>query len=176
MLQNKKRLPLWPAIMVLIILIILYILNPVCRYLYTKDFITRSDKQLAEMLANEIESADITNLDKPIFFFGSAPTRTNGSCLDLSSGKYDLYSVFSVRDTLALDTVEASRYIVAYLNDIGYHYTAPTEEDMTNFQEEIDANIPLAKTFPWYDSVLETEHCIFVQLSDSFYDLHFKSE
>ncbi len=176
MSQNKKSLPLWPAVIVLIIVLLLCLLNPLCRYFYTKDFVAKSDVQLAEMLAHELETAGITALEKPMFFFGSADTRTNGSCLDLSTGKYNIYSVFAARDVLNLDTVECSRYIVAYLNSLGYNYTAPASEDLVAFQSEIDANIPLAKSFPWYDSVLETEHCIFIQLSDSFYDIHFNGE
>ncbi len=174
--QNKKRLPLWPALTVLIIIIVLFALNPVCRYFYTKDFVARGDVQLAEMLADELETAGITNLQKPMFFFGSSTTRTNASCLDLSTGKYRIHSVFAAADALHLDTVESSQYIVSYLNDLGYGYTAPTEEDMNAYQAEIDASIPLEKSFPWYDCVLETEHCIFVQLSGSIYDQYFKAE
>ena len=165
MSQNKKRLPLWPAIIVLIIIFILFVLNPLCRYFYTKDFVARGDKQLAEMLAENMEDAQVTTPEKPIFFIGSNGTRTNGSCLDLSTGKYDIYSVFDVADACSLDTLEASRYIVSYLNSLGYDYTAPTAEDWQLYGAEIAANSPLWKNFPWYESIKETEHCIIVQLT-----------
>ena len=165
MQENKKRLPLWPVFVILIVILILFILSPVCRYFYTKDFMARSDEQLAEMLAHDLETAGITDLGKPVFFIGSGTTRTNGSCLDLSTGKYNIYSVFAVRDALDLDTLESSQYIVAYLNKLGYHYTAPTTEDWTAHETELNAILPLEKAFPWYNSVAETEHCIVVQLS-----------
>ena len=165
MSQNKKRLPLWPAIIMIIIILVLFILNPLCRYFYTKDFVARGDKQLAEMLAENMEDAQVTTPEKPIFFIGSNGTRTNGSCLDLSTGKYDIYSVFDVADARSLGTLEASQYIVDYLNDAGYHYTAPTAEDWALCEAEIEANTPLWKAFPWYESILETENCIIVQLT-----------
>jgi len=177
MTQDKqKSLPLWPAIIILILILIFALLNPVCRYLYTKDFVARGDIQLAEILADELDEAGITAFHKPILFFGSAQTRTNGSCLDLSDGKYNIHSVFDAGNVLGLDTLESSQYIIAYLNSLGYNYTAPTEADMKACQAEIDALIPLPQSFPWFDSILETEHCIFVQLSDSYYDIHFKSQ
>lgn len=162
---KQKRLPLWPALVILSVILILFILNPVCRYFYTKDFVAKSDAQLAEMLANDLETAGITNLEKPIFFIGSGTTRINGSCLDLSTGKYDIYSIFAVGDALDLDAVESSQYIVTHLNKLGYDYTAPTDEDRTAYEAEINAVLPLEKAFPWYRSMAETEHCIVVQLS-----------
>lgn len=164
---KQKRLPLWPALVILSVILILFILNPVCRYFYTKDFVAKSDAQLAEMLANNLETAGITNLEKPIFFIGSGTTRTNGSCLDLSTGNYTIYSAFAVGDALDLDTLESSQYMVAHLNKLGYHYTAPTTKDWTTYEAEINAILPLEKAFPWYNSVAETEHCIVVQLSRS---------
>lgn len=172
--KTKNSLPLWPAAIVLIIILIFALLNPLCRYFYTKNFIARSDVQLAELLAAELAENQITDFSKPIFFFGSAKTRTNGACLDLSTGRYNLYSAFDAADTLGLDTLESSRYIVDYLESIGYQYTAPTAENLAICQAEIDANIPLAQSFPWFNSIMETEHGIFVQLSGSVYDIHFK--
>lgn len=165
MSETKNRLPIWPILVVLIVILILLVLNPVCRYLYTKDFVVRGDEQLAELLADNFEVAGITALDKPIFFIGSNETRTNASCLDLSDGKYNIFSIFDVADALELDTVESSQYIVAHLNDMGYHYTAPTEQDWIQYESEISEHIPLWKAFPWYESVKETEHCIIVQLT-----------
>ena len=164
MVETKKRLPVWPVFVVLILIIILFFLKPVCRYLYTKNFVARGDEQLAELFADNLESAGITSLDKPMFFVGANETRTNASCLDLSDGKYNIYSVFAVADALDLDIVEASQHIVAKLNDMGYPYTAPTIDDWIKYKEEIKEHIPLWKAFPWYDSVKETEHCIIVQL------------
>ncbi len=165
MTPNKKRLPLWPILVVLSVLILFAILNPVCRYFYTQNFVSRGDQQLAEMLVQDFESAGVTNLDKPLFFIGSAATRTNGSCLDLSTGKYDIYSAFAVGDALELNTLESSRYIVEYLNESGYDYVVPTAQDWSDYQDEIHAVLPLNKCFPWYESITETEHCIIVQLS-----------
>ena len=171
MSETKKHLPVWPIFIVLLVIIILFVLNPLCRYFYTKDFVERGDEQLAEMLAHDFETAGITDFEKPIFFIGSSTTRTNGSCLDLSTGKYDIYSVFAVADALSLDTVETSQYIVEYLNSLGYHYTAPTAEDQTAYEAELSEHIPLWKARPWYDSIKETEHCIIVQLTHvEFFD------
>lgn len=165
MSQTKKRLPLWPVIIVVIIIFILFILRPLCRYFYTKDFVARTDVQLAELFAENLSDAGVTSLDKPIFFVGSNGTRTNGSCLDLSTGQYDIFSVFDVADARSLNTLEASQYIVNYLNSLGYDYTVPTDAHWTLCEEEITANIPLWKAFPWYESILETENCIIVQLT-----------
>lgn len=165
MSETKKRLPVWPVFVVLILVIILFILNPLCRYVYTKDFVTRGDEQLAELFADNLETAQISSLDKPMFFIGASKTRTNASCLDLSGGKYNIFSIFAVADALELDTVEASQYIVKHLNDMGYAYTAPTSEDWEKYEAEMYEHIPLWKAFPWYDSVKETEHCIIVQLT-----------
>ena len=163
--EKKKRLPVWPICLVLAVILILAALNPVCRYFYTKDFVNRGDKQLAELFANDIETKGLTGSEKPIFFYGSAGTRTNASCLDLSAGKYDIYSVFDVRHVLELDTVEASRYSIDYLTGLGSDYTAPTAEDWEKYESEMAEHVPLWKCFPWYDGILETEHCIIVQLS-----------
>ena len=167
MSDTRKQLPKWPIFVVLIVIIILFILNPLCRYFYTKDFVARGDEQLAELLADNLETAGITDFSKPIFFIGANGTRTNASCLDLSTGKYRIFSVFDVAHALELDTVESSRYIVAYLNGLGYEYTAPTTEDWTAYEGELSEHIPLWKAHPWYDSVKETEHCIIVQLTQS---------
>ena len=167
MSANQKKLPLWPIFLIVIIILIFAVLNPVCRYFYTKDFVKRGDEQLAELFANDIQTKELTNSEKPIFFFGSSKTRTNASCLDLSTGNYDIYSVFDVADTLSLDTLETSQYIITYLNSLGYDYTAPTQKDWDLYYEsEMKEHIPLWKTFPWYDGILETEHCIIVQLSN----------
>ena len=165
MSETKKRLPIWPIFVVIIIIIVLFILNPLCRYVYTKDFVARGDEQLADLLADNFETAGVTSLDKPVFFIGSGETRTNASCLDLSSGKYDIFSIFAVADALETDTVESSRYIVEHLNEMGYNYTAPTEEDWIKYEAEMSEHIPLWKSFPWYESIMETEHCIIVQLT-----------
>ena len=165
MSETKKHLPIWPVFVVLAIVLILFILNPVCRYLYTKDFVARSDKQMAELFADNLETADITALDKPMFFIGASETRTNASCLDLSDGKYNIFSIFAAADALGLEIVEASQYIVEHLNEMGYAYTAPTAEDWGKYEAEVSEHIPLGKSFPWYDSVSETEHCIIVQLT-----------
>lgn len=165
MSENTKRLPLWPIYVVIIFIVILSILSPVCRYVYTKQFVSRYDEQSAEFLADNLETAGITDLDKPMFFIGASPTYTNASCLDLSTGKYNIFSIFAAADVLDLDTTEASQYIVAALNDMGYTYTAPTIEDWAECSTEISENAPLWKSHPWYDSVLETEHCIIVQLT-----------
>lgn len=163
--EKKKRLPIWPICIVTIFILILSALSPMCRYLYTKDFVKRGDVQLAELFANDIETKGLTGSEKPIFFFGSAGTRTNASCLDLSTGEYDIYSVFDVGNALGLDTVEASQYIIDYLNGLGYDYTAPTAEDWAAYKDEMAEHVPLWKLFPWYDGILETEHCVIVQLS-----------
>lgn len=162
---KEKHLPLWPIPALIIIIILLSMLNPLCRYFYTKDFVARSDMQMAQMLADELRDAGITDINKPIYFIGSGTTRTNASCLDLSNDKYDIFSVFAAADALNLSTLESSRYIVAYLNDLGYAYTSPDSEHFAAYESEINAVLPLPKSFPWYDSVLETEHCIIVQLS-----------
>lgn len=167
MSNTNKKLPLWPILLVVALIAGAYILNPLCRYIYTKDFVKRTDVQLAEMLAHDFETEGISSFEKPIFFIGTSITRTNASCLDLSSGKYDIFSVFAAGDILELDTVSASQYIIAYLNTLGYSYTAPTLEDWSTYQDEISEALPLWKAFPWYSSVTETEHCILVQLSGS---------
>lgn len=164
---KQKKLPLWPALVILSVILILFILNPVCRYFYTKDFVARSDVQLAKMLSHDLDTANITDLSKPMVFIGSGTTTTNGSCLDLSTGKYDIYSIFAVGDALDLDAVESSQYIVKHLNKLGYDYTAPTAVDWTAYDAEISAVLPLEKAFPWYRSIAETEHCIVVQLSQA---------
>lgn len=167
MSKNTKKLPVWPLLLVIALILGAYLLNPLCRYLYTKDFVRRGDIQLAEMLAHDFETADISSFEKPIFFIGTGTTRTNASCLDLSTGEYDIFSVFAAGDVLDLDTVAASQYIVSYLNELGYSYTAPTADDWQAYQDEISATLPLWKSFPWYSSMAETEHCILVQLSGS---------
>lgn len=165
MSETKKTLPLWPIWAVLIVIILLCVLNPLCRYVYTKNFVSRGDEQLAELFADNLEAAGVTSLDKPMFFIGSSETRTNASCLDLSNGKYHIFSIFAAADALELDTVESSRYIVEHLNSMGYQYTAPTAEDWTKYEAEMSEHIPLWKAFPWYESIKETEHCIIVQLT-----------
>ena len=50
------------------------------------------------------------------------------------------------------------------LNEMGYNYKIPTEEDYVIYQKEVDADASLWKSFPWYDGILETEHCILVEL------------
>ena len=162
---QKNHLPIWPICLVLAVILQLSALNPVCRYFYTKDFVTRSDIQTAELFADDIETKGLTGSLKPIFFFGSAGTRTNASCLDLSTGKYDIFSVFDAGNILELDTLETSQYIIDYLNGLGYDYTSPTKEDWDNYKSEMAEFMPLEKTFPWYAGILETEHCIIVQLS-----------
>ncbi len=163
--EKKKHLPLWPLCLILAIILLLSTLNPLCRYFYTKNFVTRSDIQTAEFFAHDLDTKGLTASDKPIFFFGSSGTRTNASCLDLSTGKYDIFSVFDVGNVLDMDTLEASRYIVTYLNSLGYEYIAPTVEDWKKYEKEMTEQMPLGNCFPWYDGILETEHCIIVQLS-----------
>ncbi len=165
MSQPSKSLPKWPVFIIIFVILALFVLNPFCRYLYTKDFVERGDKQLAELLAHDFETEGITGTKKPVFFIGAKETLTNASCLDLSSGKYDIFSVFAAADALQLDTVEASRYIVSYLNELGYTYTAPTSEDYAKYASEFSEEIPLEKAFPWYSSILETDNCIVVQLT-----------
>ena len=94
--EKKKHLPLWPLCLILVIVLLLVTLNPLCRYFYTKDFVARSDMQTAEFFAHDMDTKGLTSSDKPIFFFGSAGTRTNASCLDLSTGNYAICSVFDV--------------------------------------------------------------------------------
>ena len=163
--EKKKHLPIWPLCLVLAIILLFAALNPLCRYFYTKDFVARSDQQMAELFAHDMETMGLSDSEKPIFFFGSAGTRTNASCLDLSTGKYEIHSVFDVGNALKLDTLEASQYIVSYLNKLGYEYTAPTSEDWAKYEKETTELLPLGNCFPWYDGILETEHCIIVQLS-----------
>lgn len=167
MSKKEKKLPIWPVLVLASVILSAVLLAPFCRYLYTKDFVKRGDIQLAQMLAHDFETADISSFEKPIFFIGAGITRTNASCLDLSTGAYDIFSVFAVSDALDLDTVAASQYIIDYLNGLGYSYTAPTEEDWNMYEEELSALLPLWKSFPWYSSMAETEHCIIVQLSGS---------
>ena len=163
--EKKKHLPIWPLCLVLAIILLMTVLNPLCRYFYTKDFVARSDKQMAEFFVGDMETNNLSDSHKPIFFFGSAGTRTNASCLDLSTGKYEIFSIFDVGNALELDTLEASQYIVAYLNELGYEFTAPTTEDWKKYEKEMTELLPLGNCFPWYDGILETEHCIIVQLS-----------
>ena len=59
--EKKNHLPKWPVTVVVIIILLLSMLNPACRYFYTRDFVARSDEQLAEMLAHDFETAGITN-------------------------------------------------------------------------------------------------------------------
>lgn len=165
MSKEKKHLPLWPLCLIPAVILIICALGPICRYVYTKDFVKRSDVQLAELFAHDMETLGLADTEKPIFFYGSAGTRTNASCLDLSTGKYDIYSVFDAGNALELDTVEASQYIIAYLNGLGYEYVAPTAEDWAAYKDEMAEHVPLWKCFPWYDGILETEHCVIVQLS-----------
>ena len=163
--EKKKHLPLWPLCLILVIVLLLVTLNPLCRYFYTKDFVARSDMQTAEFFAHDMDTKGLTSSDKPIFFFGSAGTRTNASCLDLSTGKYEIFSVFDVGNAQNMSTLEASEYIVAYLNHLGYDYTTPTSEDWEKYEKEMTEQMPLGNCFPWFDGILETEHCIIVQLS-----------
>lgn len=165
MSENTKRLPVWPFLITLFLLLVLYLIQPLCRYIYTKDFVKRYDRQAAELFEDNLATAGITNFDKPLFFIGSSETHTNASCLDLSEGKYDIFSIFAVADTKGLDTLESSQYITGQLNAMGYSYTIPTAEDWALCKAEITENTPLWKAFPWYDSVIETEHCIIVQLT-----------
>ena len=165
MSEKKKHLPLWPLCFVLVAILILMLLNPACRYLYTKNFVKSSDMQTAEFFANDMKTKGLLDSDKPIFFFGSAGTRTNASCLDLSTGNYKIYSIFDVGNTLQMNTLEASQYIIAYLNDLGYEYTVPTSADWSSYETEMAGYLPLENCFPWYNGILETEHCIIVQLS-----------
>ena len=163
--EKKKHLPIWPFCVALAVILLLSVLGPVCRYFYTKAFVARSDIQTAELFAYDIETMGLAGSEKPIFFFGSAGTRTNASCLDLSTEAYDIYSVFNVGNVLDLDTLKASQFIIDYLNELGYDYTAPTTADWKTYEKEITEHMPLQKCFPWYDGILETEHCILVQLS-----------
>lgn len=164
MSETKKKLPLWPVFIPLAVIVLLVFISPLCRYLYTRQFVANRDIQLAAMLYDSLSDMGITSFEKPMFFIGCGETVTNGSCLDLSTGKYDIYSVFAVEEALSLDTVESSRHIVSYLNHLGYPYTAPTADDWTAYEPELSEHIPLWKAFPWYESIMETEHCIIVQL------------
>lgn len=164
MSETKKKLPLWPALIPLAMIVLLALISPVCRYIYTRQFVAGRDLQLAQMLYDNLTDMGITSFEKPMFFIGCGETVTNGSCLDLSTGQYDIYSIFAVEDALSLDTVASSQHIVSYLNQLGYQYTAPTAEDWTAYELELSEHIPLWKAFPWYESIMETEHCIIVQL------------
>lgn len=164
MTNRKKLFYLWPAAVLAAVILLCTVINPLCRYAYTRHFVAQRDRQLARMLAHDLDTAQITDFSKPMFFIGSGTTQTNASCLDLSGGDYDIFSVFAVEDALSLNTVESSDYIVSYLQKLGYAYTAPTEADYENYESEIFEYAPLWKAFPWYDGVMETEHCILVQL------------
>ena len=163
--EKKKQFPLWPLCIVLIAILLLALLNPACRYVYTRNFVKSSDLQTAEFFTNDMETQGLLTSDKPIFFFGSAGTHTNASCLDLSTGNYNIYSVFDVGNALGMNTLESSQYIIAYLNNLGYDYTAPTSSDWSKYEKELKECLPLENSFPWYNGILETEHCIIVQLS-----------
>lgn len=162
-LKNKK-LPFFALLALVAVLVLIYVVAPFCRYLYTKDFVAHRDERLAELLAGNLEELGLDASTKPLFFLHSAETVTNGSCLDLSTGKYDIYSIFSVASVKDYDVYEASRYIVTKLNEIGYEYKVPADEDYALYQKEVDADASLWKAFPWYDGILETEHCILVEL------------
>ena len=168
---KNKKLPLWPIIAIVIAIVLLYALNPVCRYFYTKDFVAKRDAQMAKLLAGNLEELNLDATEKPLYFLHGAATVTNGSCLDLSSGKYNIYSIFSVADVKDYDVLEASQYIVLELNEMGYDYKVPTEEDYVIYQQEVEPDASLWKSFPWYDGILETEHCILVELKQM--DIHF---
>lgn len=164
MSNTTKKLPLWPIFVLVAVIALLSILNPLCRYVYTKHFVVNRDNQLAELLAGNLEELGLDASHKPLFFLHSAETVTNGSCLDLSSGKYDIYSIFSVADVKDYEVYEASRYIVSHLNEMGYDYKVPTDEDYALYQKEVDADASLWKAFPWYDGIMETPNCIIVEL------------
>ena len=162
-LKNKK-LPLFAILALVAVLVLLYVVAPFCRYLYTKDFVAHRDERLAELLAGNLEELGLDASAKPLFFLHSAETVTNGSCVDLSTGKYDIYSVFSVADVKDYDVYEASRYIVTKLNEMGYEYKVPTDADFALYQKEVDADASLWKAFPWYDGIMECPNCIIVEL------------
>ena len=162
-LKNKK-LPLFAVLALAVVLLLLYVVAPFCRYLYTKDFVAGRDERLAEILAGNLEELGLDASAKPLFFLHSAEMVTNGSCLDLSTGKYDIYSIFSVADVKDYDVYEASRYIVEELIEMGYDYKVPTDEDYTLYQKEVDADASLWKAFPWYDGIMECQSCIIVEL------------
>lgn len=165
-LKNKK-LPLLALAALMVVIILLYVVAPFCRYLYTKDFVAKRDAQLAELLAGNLEDLGIDASTKPLFFLHSAKTVTNGSCLDLSTGKYDIYSIFSIADVKDYDVYEASQYIVEALNEMGYDYKVPTDEDYALYQKEVDADASLWKAFPWYDGIMECNSCIIVELQQA---------
>lgn len=166
MQQNNKKPSMVPLIITVSAILILYALQFPCRYLYTRYFVARYDKQLAELIAADLATDEITDFNKPIFFIGSKETVTNGACLDLSEKNYGIYSQYAVASAKNLNVVEASQSIVSYLNKLGYAYTAPTQADYdAYFDTEIQPNLPLLRCVPWYESMLETEHCIIIQLS-----------
>ena len=164
MLNKTKKLPFWPIIALVAVIVFLYALGPVCRYLYTKDFVAKRDAQFAELLDRNLEDLGLDASTKPLFFLHSAETVTNGSCLDLSSGKYDIYSIFSVADVKGYEVLEASKYIVMELNEFGYDYKVPTDEDYALFEKDVPKDASLWKAFPWYESIKEYPNCIIVEL------------
>lgn len=161
---KNKKLPLFAIGAIVAAILLLYVVAPFCRYLYTKDFVAGRDERLAELLAGNLEELGLDATEKPLFFLHSAETITNGSCLDLSSGKYNIYSIFSVAEAKDYDVFEASRYIVTRLNEMGYDYKVPTDEDYALYQKEVDADASLWKAFPWYDGIMECPNCIIVEL------------
>ncbi len=165
MSNNTKKRPLWPVFILVTVIVLLFVLNPLCRYFYTKQFVANRDAQLAEILAGNLEELNLNASEKPLFFLHSAETVTNGSCFDLSGGKYDIFSIFSVADIKGYDVLESSQYIVSHLNELGYHYKVPTEADYALYQSEVTEGTYLWKSFPWYDGILETQNCILVELA-----------
>ncbi len=165
MSNNTKKLPLWPIFVLVAVIALLFVLNPLCRYVYTKHFVENRDMQLAEILAGNLEELGLDASEKPLFFLHSAETVTNGSCLDLSSGKYNIFSIFSVAEVKDYEVLESSQYIVTHLNEFGYDYKIPTKEDYALYQQEVSEDASLWKSFPWYDGILETQNCILVELA-----------
>ncbi len=162
---SEKHLPKWPLAVLLIIPLLLFVVAPICRSLYTMAFIHRQDKQLATLLKGDLEELGFFESDKEFVFIGSLEEMTNASCIDLSNDDSFIYSIFDCRDTKDLTTVEASIEISNYLNQFDFQISPVSLTSFEQYEEEITDILPIEKTFPWYNAIVETEHFIVIQLS-----------
>ncbi|MFI3238369.1 MAG: hypothetical protein R3Y47_10160 [Lachnospiraceae bacterium] len=165
--DSKQKMPKWPIYVLVLVILFFCIANPICRFLYTMDFIDRSDQQLALLLAGDLEELDLQDSKKAFVFLGSLEEQTNASCIDLTTDDKFIYSIFDSKDTKDLSALEASIKITDYLNTQGFNITPITSDLYNTYEQEILDALPIPKSFPWYDAIVETEHFILVQLSET---------
>ena len=166
--EKTRKLPLWPIIVFILVILFLFLASGISRFLYTKDFIKRSDYDHMLLLQKDLEELNLLNSEKQIVFVGSKETSTNASCLDLTKSDWGLASIYDLEEQEDLTFIEKNEKLVYELAKMGLELNPITVKLYEEWKDEISSALPLAKVFPWYDSMLETEHFIIVQLSKEY--------